>query len=307
MYVYYVALGVFKPATLSGLAVAFRFPTNKNGRKYKNKLEAYFRAHSGTMQYMDKTQKPAKEPITNDSTVANSNTSITEPVVSEHAPTAMPPQALEPSPKDGMSLVKKILLTLRLVLVVMVLVVIFIVASFFYSMNQKMDTLQAEAKAKASTLSSLLVLNNQTAVAKAVVNGSWRTASENPAESTHAEATITASGSLPKVESQVDTTLSKKGFKRDGPAATTPYYYASPAMSSPTTFLTLRYIRGDSTVKVSYRLDKSYLCPSDKVCVHTAQTKDVSKVYDVRSYANAQVIRLDVVYADKNHYMATIY
>lgn len=164
--------------------------------------------------------------------------------------------------------------------------------------RQKMKTLNDDAKVLADELNSIVFVEGQSVNAKGIVDGDATTASDNPAESTFAEASIDVTNKpLAPLESEVNANLTKSGFTRDG-GSVTPFYSVS--MNGGTfNSIIFRYLKGNKAIRAEYMLDMVYnTCSEGYVCMHTPKSKPTDKVYPVSEFGAMTVNRMYISYSD---------
>jgi hypothetical protein len=141
--------------------------------------------------------------------------------------------------------------------------------------------------------------------AKGVVDGDALTANDNPALSTFAHASLDVNKSLVSLEGEVSTNLGKSGFMRDGsPGA--PYYetrvgdYSASVSGGKYDTVLFRYIKDDRAIRITYKLDKAYMCPKEYVCVHTPKSKPTDSIYPMNEFGTVSVTRMNINFSDKS-------
>ena len=194
---------------------------------------------------------------------------------------------------------KKLLLgSLLFILAIPGILFMVVIVFLAVSGSVKMLKLNNHANGLKNELNSVVFIEGQSVKATAVVDGDSLTANDNPAVSTFAQGSLTVDRSLANIESEVNENLSNSGFIYDG--APKYKYYSTSHDGRSYDSVTFRYLKGDHAIRVVYKFDKSYGCPSGYTCKHTSKTKPTDMVYPVNNLGKIRVTKLNIHLADKS-------
>lgn len=206
-----------------------------------------------------------------------------------------------PLPVESKNNFKK---TLRWIIVLLIFAPFVYFASmiviFFTQSSIKMNRLNNNAEILQNELNSFVFVKGKQINAEGIVDGDGLTAKENPDESTFARGSLEINNiPLAQLENEIYGNLSKAGFERES-SQSMPYYFATSYKGDNFDFLTMRYVKADKAIRITYVLDKKYSCPEDYICKNDPKSRAGEKIYPISGLGSLIVKRINIVYSSRS-------